>query len=1393
MVSVRDEGQGEEPRSAFQSSTFDRDVQIRVNEAVGSASISPAGRDVVLASREGLHIIDLDSPYSLPRHLIHRSPWEVADVQWSPFGSRDYWIASTSNQKALVWNLELSPTSPIEHTLHAHSRAITDINFSAHEADVLATCAVDSYIHCWDLRRPAKPIMSFADWIAGATQVKWNRQDQNILASSHDKFLKIWDRRKGAYPLRVIQAHTTKIYGLDWNRTSATEIITCSLDRTIKFWNYSKDYDLPDRVIRTPFPVWRARHTPFGRGLLAMPQRGDFNLHLYDQHLREGEELSSAIQPVHSFKGHSGQVKEFLWRSRGDIAGGTDNREFQLISWGRDRNLHLHRIDPQQLLAVGFQKGGPAMQNVRLTRKDAVYKTFQQATPRPVRSNSGPKDQGTRPRGLGALVTAAGMSKASALMAPVGTECGFMTPAASIYGRRHPRTTINPIKWMEGVKMGSRRADTHDSLTPRLPWDTPESLSDEMTFVARKYAKITFEKADVHRRLATVTLQGPWGLDVKPAFLRIHFEFPSDYPTTASPDCALERTASGISDQTMKRLGEEIKSITDHYKARGLGCLEAVITYLLGERGLEESISIPLDDVIDNGYALPADESSSDDDDAVGGPVQDLETSAADTLNPGVAQANAPIPRVCGACWSTDGRLVCFFPPKPEPEPLFSLDALRNNERGKTQRHFEGFGRIVSDSPIARDRKPSGSDDENGGSSGGSWGTSSPSSSDESEDISHLPSRFEPPSAWRAATLRYQKTSSHSSNGYGKPGTTPKPKSVISIHDFSALLPAKRMLASEYRIFGDGPEVCAHNAEVASNNGQQDIAAVWKLCEQILYDDVPLEIMEQAYRDEPILVLAKRNMVRVRRKESGLDLQFDDPGSVSNPKLRGRVKWGQHPFAGSWLIPVLFEYFERVADTQMLAMLSCIFSEPAVRQAVSNALIGLEQQELPIAMKAPAFSLDYFPSQEVAWSLFGNAPSRTNSGARRSPKMNDFFNAPAGTYGSAGSSNGPWTGDLTPSGPTTPFSTGNTPPAYFRRARSMGNSLSTSPETAQRAVKRSNSNLSTAFASLKPYLMASSPPVAERFRGEADLSTSAPTTGITWGVNTFYNDTSNSPSKRRRSSKRSSFAIYDSSYDSSMSDESDSSGGEYEGPTVQPVTDHTRSLTVRVTLKNQDRFDQEAHASMPLLIPPRDPKYQACREVYAEQLCAWGLDTPRAEVLKFSGLTPYWPPGSDADHDIAQTLNRLEFLTSATLSAHPPSKTSGTESKLTSVGSTSATPSLYEKDPSPLRDMYSRSSLQIDLGRPNGWEQGIVDPHRDTGKWQVSEKSRGVWSGQREKVRKADVIPANCRICLERIDGHYAICSNGVHMLHWNCYHTYVNAKGADDFDDDVVCNCPAA
>ncbi|UZP37474.1 hypothetical protein NXS19_005290 [Fusarium pseudograminearum] len=51
-------------KSAYDSESFESDGTIHVDGLVGSATISPAGRDVALASPDGLAIIDLDSPYS---------------------------------------------------------------------------------------------------------------------------------------------------------------------------------------------------------------------------------------------------------------------------------------------------------------------------------------------------------------------------------------------------------------------------------------------------------------------------------------------------------------------------------------------------------------------------------------------------------------------------------------------------------------------------------------------------------------------------------------------------------------------------------------------------------------------------------------------------------------------------------------------------------------------------------------------------------------------------------------------------------------------------------------------------------------------------------------------------------------------------------------------------------------------------------------------------------------------------------------------------------------------------------------------------------------------------------------------------------------------------------
>ncbi|KAF2190536.1 hypothetical protein K469DRAFT_387430 [Zopfia rhizophila CBS 207.26] len=1297
--------------SAFYSTTFDVSGSVKVDEPITAASIAPSGRDVVLASRDGLFIIDLDNlTTQVPRHIVNRSDWEVVDIQWSPFASRAGWIAATCNQKALIYNLDMSfsdSKAPIEHVLHAHTRMITDINFSAHDPDILATCAVDSFVYSWDLRAPVRPatsfstvrqnpMMRFGDFTAGATQVKFNRKNSNIIASSHDRLLHIWDQRNGAKPLTTIEAHSTKIYGIDWHRANANKILTCSLDKTIKLWDYEKN--MPDqnplienqsdgekkkdtvkrgplvRTIRTEYPLKRARHTPFPNGILAMPQLGSSALQLYTCKGPQTEDDNTTTPPAHSFEAHheGTSVREFLWRSRGGADNGIDNREFQLVSWGDDKYLRLHSI-PDDLLfrTVGFKKGWHVIEEPSTTRRGAKYITYQNSPsnlPPIVRRAANVTSQ---PRGnLSSLLQNADLNETNSSLFAGDNQRTTMTAAR--VGRNSDLRVVSQIKWMDGVTIGERR-DHPDG--ERLPSPAPKTLENELiaeiSSVGKQYTKVSFELIDVPGRRVIVSFFSPWGeedmsddkkTDRKLVFLRFVITFPVRYPRviptphdterierqTNPLKIECEKTTAAINDKTLEELKAGMQEIADHYAKAGRESLEAVLCYALGERALEESKIVSVEPgKAEEGHNIPGaigvgqDSSSEDEDDADG--------TENDIMNSSHANANIPLPIQCTARFSACGSLAMTKIPSAVPPRSLVSDPTHTSLTRKTI--FDTFGRI------SKAQRNCATDSANGAgspsSSIGSWeSSSSTSSSSESDNEAGAPrgrfDLFQPPIAWQKATLRFQNKQSHpSSASLPKP---PKPKSIVSILRSSVedLIPSKRVFAEEYKIFGDGPSVCFHNAMVARKFGFEDIATVWEFCKLILNNQVPLDILPQQHRREQVLVLARRALVRIKRKDSGLDLRFDEADTVTNPKLKGRVKWGHHSVV-TFLIPALFEHFEKLADTQMLAMLSCIFSEPAAHEGIASTVQKMRQPNLPMSMEAPAFSLDYFSSADAAWSLFKPTISNPSTPAhsRYATPVNELgwnrFTKTLDTYGSHGSSNGPWESGTLPSEPVTPYSTGNTPPNVSRvptlRSMTSHTPFSSSPEQQQTAKKFTSANFASAFASLsRPFSNAasSSPPV--KTRNDGDLSTSAPTSGITWGTTTFYSSGSNERNPaplRMKHGKRASFGQTDhiniDYYSDSDSDYHDDDltldgASEYTTPLTPGESEEEGEGTIKVTLKNQDQFDDDACVSAPLLNMGKEWLYRAWREQYAEMLGCWGLITKRAEVLKFNGLVSYFPP-----------------------------------------------------------------------------------------------------------------------------------------------------------------------
>ncbi|CAK5284473.1 unnamed protein product [Mycena citricolor] len=709
-------------------------------------SISPTSRDVVLAARRGLFIIDLHYPFEVPRFLPQGGTWDVADVQWNPHVSRSQYVVSTSAEKLLIWNLLLpysstasrtggssspipssaSSPSAIQHVLHQHYRAITDINWHPAEPDIVVSTSIDAWVWGWDLRDTRKPIWGLSAFGAGGTQVKWNRQDPDVLASSHGGETLIWDRRKGSMPITHLRAHRSKIYGIDWSPTRRQELVTCALDGEIKVWDIdqvsetvlsnsnsseftaqphphssplirtSSMLHTPLRTIQTAYPVWRARHLPFGRGVLSLPQRGSTGLEMYALGEWAGQgagprtELAEDVLPVEVFEGHTDVVKEFVWRR------GTDGDAFQLITWSKDRTLRLWPVDAEMMEKVGYQRPEEereaaleppsfSFRNPPVADLSAESSsTFSGSTLGPPPSPalfSAPISHGGA-RGILAGVLAGG---------PTGRKdrSRRSSPATP---RRRPATSrmtpggrkvggLDALSWLQNVKevkdtfggfgpgrtdrsssggaassgLGSELADVHDEENESLARNRSDSrgrtgefeahsLQDELTSVINKLplAKIKLEKHDLKKRTCTLGLLGPWG-ETPSVFMRVTFTFPKDYPhgrhPHGTPTIELERNPL-ISLNNRAFILRRLRTIRERQRP----CLEACLRFLSeGERS--------------GAYTLDSgSESESELDDGA---------RKKQTMTLMRSHKNMAEPRTSQGTFGPNGELVCFFRSPP--------------------------------------------------------------------------------------------------------------------------------------------------------------------------------------------------------------------------------------------------------------------------------------------------------------------------------------------------------------------------------------------------------------------------------------------------------------------------------------------------------------------------------------------------------------------------------------------------------------------------------------------------------------------------------------------------------------------------------------------------------
>ena len=182
--------------------------------------------------------------------------------------------------------------------------------------------------------------------MTGVTLVRWSPDDGHLLATSHEGDIKLWDTRREAAPLSSVNVHMSRVHSIDWSRDNPTTFVTASNDCSVRYHNTvgGCQVETSGTCLTTSVPVWTAKFTPFGDGLVTslVPH---FGVHDHSLFLWTNTDLSS---PVHTFSHHRDVILDFDWRRSGG--------DYQMVTWARDQTLRTWSLQQDILLRCGVEE-----------------------------------------------------------------------------------------------------------------------------------------------------------------------------------------------------------------------------------------------------------------------------------------------------------------------------------------------------------------------------------------------------------------------------------------------------------------------------------------------------------------------------------------------------------------------------------------------------------------------------------------------------------------------------------------------------------------------------------------------------------------------------------------------------------------------------------------------------------------------------------------------------------------------------------------------------------------------------------------------------------------------------------------------------------------------------
>lgn len=318
------------------------------------------------------------------------------------------------------------------------------------------------------------------------------------------------------------------------------------------------------------------------------------------------------------------------------------------------------------------------------------------------------------------------------------------------------------------------------------------------------------------------------------------------------------------------------------------------------------------------------------------------------------------------------------------------------------------------------------------------------------------------------------------------------------------------------------------------------------------------------------------------------------PHCKSLPSFRSRQKLN---------IP-RFEYFERLGDTQMLGMLSCIFYEPQLNKDLQKD--RYRRRRASVLLHDKVLPLGYGSSPEDSRAKSQLVIPLTSTTTQTTSPFQSSVCSPAEH----------WQADGSPL-----HSTGTTPPsgAHSHKISTTRTSqlhnfpLSGSLEHPSNSRPGYNFGVTLASSLSRSFTfspsMSSSPPSnssKKRPSPSESLNISGPSG---WSTSGFFG--------------KSASAIAD--YPTASTNTTSQPHSDTESERQESLISCKSSRRIKVTMKNQGAFDNDGHAYVPLLDPRRESLYRAYRAAYADLLFVWGMPLEGRIVLKIEGIAETYP------------------------------------------------------------------------------------------------------------------------------------------------------------------------